>query len=480
MRDLAGHPPLGRAADGGGEYGTRVLRIEPKGIEPVGLEERHGSVWSVFTLWFAANVEFATLVTGVLGTAAFGLSFGQAVLAIVLGNLAGAWLLAWMSTYGPRYGVPQMVQSRAAFGYFGSFLPALLNFVSGFSWFAVNTVLGIFALEWLFHLGFAAGLALMVLVQVAVAVFGYNLIHTIERYLVWVLTAIFAAVSVYGFSGANLGGGFDAKLAGPMGFSGAFILTFAIAFSYVLGWVPYASDYTRYLPSSTDPAKVNRNVFLAMFVSGVWLESLGAAIGTVKFVGTPTDLVAHLLPAAVGTVAMVAVVLGTVTANVLNIYSGALSALVVGVPLKRWAAAVVVGAAGTIVSWLAGRHGYWQHYEVFLFLLGYWIAPWLGVMAVDHLYAPPGGRAHLYQDRSHRFGFGFAAWAVSIAASVPFMNQPSSTPGGLGFVGPFAKAHPGWGDVTYFVSFALAAALYWITLRVSRSARSAGAIPGRA
>ncbi len=452
-------------------YKDQVLKVEPKGIEPVGPEERHGSTWSVFTLWFAANVEFATLVTGVLATAAFGLSFSQALLAIAAGNLVGATFLGWLSSYGPRYGVPQMLHSRPAFGSAGNIFPALLNFIAGFSWFAVNTVLGVFALEWLLHLGFAAGLGLMVVIQVVVAVYGYNFIHSLERYLMWVLAGIFGVVSVYGFSAAHLGQPFDAKTAGPMGLSGAFILMFAIAFSYVAGWMPYASDYTRYLPSQTPPARINRNVFLAMFVSGVWLESLGAAIGTVKFVGTPTDLVAHLLPGPVGVAAMVAVVLGTITANVLNIYSGALSSLVMGIPMKRWAAALVVGAAGTAVSWLAGQHNYWQHYEVFLFLLGYWIAPWLGIMTVDHLLR---GDTEGLQAKSaqSRIGIGFVAWVVAIGLSVPFMNQPSSTPSGFGFVGPFAKSHPTWGDVTYLVSFVAAAVLYWLGISLARPRRT--------
>ena len=32
-----------------------------------------------------------------------------------------------LSTWGPRFGVPQLVQSRGAFGYLGNFLPAGLN-----------------------------------------------------------------------------------------------------------------------------------------------------------------------------------------------------------------------------------------------------------------------------------------------------------------------------------------------------------------
>lgn len=445
-------------------YRDQVLKVEPKGIEPIAASERHGRPGSLFSLWFAANVEFATLVTGVLATAAFGLSFAQALLAILVGNLLGAAFLGWLSTFGPQLGVPQLIQSRGAFGYYGNFLPGLLNFVAGFSWFAVNTVLGVFALQWLLHLDFAVGLGILAVLQVVIAIYGYNLIHAFERYFVWVLTAVFLIVSVYGFGHAHLSMPFNAKIAGPLGVSGAFILTAAIAFSYVLGWIPYASDYTRYLPADTPSGTIFRNVFAAMFVSGTWLETLGAAIGTIAFVGTPTDLVTHLLPHTIGIITMIGVVIGTLTANILNIYSGALSSLVLDLPLRRWMAALIVGIFGTAVAWFAGQHNYWEHYEVFLFLLGYWIAPWLAILAVDRM---SGGRSggRLFYDRGHRVGVGVVAWLVAIAASIPFMNQPGS-PGGFGFVGVFAAGHPAYGDITYLVSFVLAGVLYAVALRL--------------
>ena len=105
------------------QYGDEVIRIEPKGIEHIGEEERHGKVSSVFTLWFGANVELATLTTGVAAVAFFGLNFTQAAIGLLIGNLIGVTLLGLLSTFGPRLGVPQMVHSRAAFGFFGNFIP---------------------------------------------------------------------------------------------------------------------------------------------------------------------------------------------------------------------------------------------------------------------------------------------------------------------------------------------------------------------
>ena len=43
-----------------------------------------------------------------------------AIAGIVIGNVFGFGLLGVLSTFGPRYGVPQMVASRLAFGWYGN------------------------------------------------------------------------------------------------------------------------------------------------------------------------------------------------------------------------------------------------------------------------------------------------------------------------------------------------------------------------
>ncbi len=444
------------------DYQNQVLKVEPKGIEPIDPHERHGKPFTIFTLWFGANVEFATLVTGALATGVFGLSFWEATVAIVIGNILGALALGALSTFGPKHGVPQLIQSRKAFGYYGNFIPGILNFVAGFSWFAVNTVLGVYALEWLFHMSFGLGLAIMAIIQVIIAVYGYNLIHTLERYLAIVLTVVFLIVTVYGFANGHLSAPANLKLAGDVGgTTGAFMLTLAIAFSYCLGWLAFASDYTRYLPEKTSARSVFSNAFWSLLIAGVWLEVLGAALATLKGIFVPTDLVTHLLPYSLGVVTMIAVALGTITANVLNIYSGALSSLVIDIPMKRWMSAVVVGVLGTIVAWYASQNGtFFSKYQTFLFLLGYWVAPWLAIVLVDYFFKARGNyETGEFYNRKRPFGTGFWAWIIGVVVSIPFMNQYGM------FVGPFANSHPQFGDITYFVGFLVAGIIYAVFAR---------------
>src|SRR6201987_1285928 len=136
-----------------GDYGESVMPVEPGGAEFIPLHERHGKPLQLFWTWTSPNLEFATVFVGVLAVAAFGLSFWQAVLAILIGTAGGALAQGVLSARGPAAGVPQMVLSRLGFGYWGNILPAGLNSVTaGIGWFAVNSVSGTFALNTLTHL----------------------------------------------------------------------------------------------------------------------------------------------------------------------------------------------------------------------------------------------------------------------------------------------------------------------------------------
>lgn len=451
-------------------YRDQVLQVEPHAIDPIPASLRHGRPHQVFSLWVGANVEFATLTTGALAVGLFGLGFRQAAAALILGNLLGSLILGGLTTLGPRLGLPQLIQSRAAFGFYGNFVPAALNFVAGVGWFAVNTVLGVFALVWLLHIGFVPALLLIALLQVLFAVYGYNFIHSFERWMAVLLTLVFLAVTVVALGHVHLGA--PANLKAPLwsGAGGSFILSLGVAFSYVLGWVAFASDYTRYLPADTAPRRVFWPAFWGLNLSCIWLELLGAGLATtLKSVQVPTDVVTGLLPYWLAVPTMIAIVLGTMTANVLNIYSGSLSVLAIDVGLvravfpKRWVAVLILGVLGTALS-MIGRTGYYNRYSDFLLLLAYWIAPWSAIV-IAHFFLGQKreqGTGAFY-DRKAATGPGLWAWAIAVAVSVPFFNQAL-------YQGFIAKADPGLGDISYYVSFVVAFVVYTLWRNAGRPA----------
>src|SRR3954454_8246087 len=190
-----------------GDYGAKVIAVEPGGAEFVPLRERHGRPVHLLWTWLSPNLEFATVFLGVLATGIIGLSFWQAALAILLRTGLGALSDAVLSARGPGLGATQMVISRIPVGWWGNALPAGLNaVVAGVGWFAVNSVSGALALSSLTSLPSWLCLLVVVVAQIVIAFYGHNLVQTFERYAAPVLGIIFAIACVMTFVKADYSG----------------------------------------------------------------------------------------------------------------------------------------------------------------------------------------------------------------------------------------------------------------------------------
>ena len=434
-----------RAGDGVA-YRERVLAVEPHGIEPIAGRERHGRVRSLFTLWWSANMGLPVWLVGALAVA-FGLGFPDAVAAILVGNLVGCALLGLAASMGPATGMPQLPFSRRSFGARAVYLPALLNWVSASGWYAVNSVLGAAALARLAGWPFLPALALLTAGQMALGVFGYNFIHRFEAVSAVLLGVVFAVMTAIGVPQAHLD--LTSHLA-PADHAGLFVLMATAVASYVFSWAPYASDYSRYLPAETPRGRVFGAVFAGAFLGCAWLQVLGAAVATVGLKLEPIDLVVRVM-GGFWVPALLAVVLGTLAANALNIYTGALSLLTLDVPIRRWVSVLAVGVLGGLLA-LYGAQGLSAKYEQFLLLISYWIGPWLAVVAVD-FFRRRGART----DGSPAIGAGLVPFLVGLAASIPFMNSAL-------YEGPLARRLHG-ADIAYYVGMVVAGVLYLALIR---------------
>ena len=446
-----------------GVYGDRVAAVEPGGIEFISEQERHGRPLDLFWTWMSPNLEFATVYVGVLPIAIFGGAFWPTVIALVLGSALGSLTHAILSSWGPKFGVPQMVQARGAFGFLGNFLPAGLNtFTAGVGWFIVNSVSGAFALQSLFGWHFWIGYLLVIAAQVGVAFIGHNFVHVFERAVFPYLTIVFAIATVVILTKTHYGAGFDHHAPVPFGgSSAAFILALFISYGYAVGWNPYASDYTRYLPTTSDRRRVGLWAGLGVFVSCVVLEIVGAGVGTLH--GTsenPTTNFTSPLGHALGDAVLIGITVGAVAANVLNIYSGAMSFLTLGIRLplrlRRALVALASGSLGLAIGLIyKAQVGPGSHYENFLLAITYWISPYLAVVLFDYwLRRGAYAEAEFFDRRRLRWRAPLAM-AAGMAASVPFWDQGHPIP-----LGYFPKHYPQIGDLSFFVGFAVAAIVY--------------------
>lgn len=168
---------LSNSEDTSVKYGSSLTKTEPYGTESIPDAERHGHPRSQFTLWFAANMVLAVLVSGFFASS-LGLSIAQGLSAVAVGSLAGSLVMGVLASIGTRFGVPQQVQARGPMGFFANFVPvALLTNVSAVGWVAVNTVFAVLALQELFTIPFWIGSLILFVFQALFAVWGHNLIH---------------------------------------------------------------------------------------------------------------------------------------------------------------------------------------------------------------------------------------------------------------------------------------------------------------
>ena len=445
-------------------YGSKVLAVEPGGNEPIPVEARHGSPRGLFWTWTAPNLEFATIFVGVLAVAVFGLSFWQAVAAVVLGNGLAAVAHYLLSADGPLHGVPQMVLGRLAFGYRGNILPAtFMAVMCGVGWFATNNASGAFALSSLFGFTPLVGLIIIVIVQTAFAFFGHNLVQRFERIAAPILAVIFLIAAVIIFSKSHL----DAPPSSGGGFSMAgFWLTVGAAFGYTAGWTPYAADYTRYLPPTVSRVHTGLYASLGLFVSCTVLMIGGAASVTIgpATSDNPTAAFTANLPTLVADLTLLAIAVGAVAANAINVYSGSMAFVTMGFKLpmntQRALVTVLFGIVGFLVAWWALADAA-ASYEAFLLLVAYWIGPWLGVVFADRLLRKKRPSLDLLYDTRYVNWGGLAAFVIALVGSVLlFCNQEK-------FVGYVVRAVPELGDIGAFVGFAIAFVGYVVLARKS-------------
>lgn len=133
--------------------------IETRSIEPIPDGERHGSIFSQFTLWLGANLQITAMVTGAL-TIVFGGDVFWSLAGLMLGQIAGGIVMALHAAQGPQLGIPQMISSRVQFGVYGACLPILLVCLMYLGFIATGAVLSGQAISAVFHTTETSGILL--------------------------------------------------------------------------------------------------------------------------------------------------------------------------------------------------------------------------------------------------------------------------------------------------------------------------------
>ncbi len=436
----------GRMPSGSGD-----LAIETHGITPVPEDNRYGTPRRLFTVWFAPQMNMTGVFTGSLAIV-FGLGFWLGLLAMVIGTLLGSLPVAYLSTWGPRTGTGQLPASRMAFGA-TVVLPAIVQWLSSIAWDGLVGLFGGEALSTLLHVPFWVGVLIVLALQGAVGIFGYELIHRVEAVMTVVLVITFAVLTIKLLSGNH-------QIVTPPtvhhgDLVGSFILEVTVALSLAISWASYASDYSRYLPPSTPRKPVFWYSMGGIVLGYIAIQAIGIAGAKALGAETAAGVRDIMGGGFLGALALIVIALASVGSNVMNDYSGSLALQTVGVRVRRPVSAVVVTViAFFLILWMHGGNTASRFENVLLFV-GYWIPAFVAIVTIDWYYRARGRHTINPARESTPQADAIAAivtFVVAFGVSVPFMDTSI-------IVGPVAKAWHG-ADVAYFVNFGVAAIIY--------------------
>jgi purine-cytosine permease-like protein len=453
-----------------------LRQIERRSIDFVPEDERHGRVSDQGPFWFISNFHFFAIAIGFVGPS-LGLSLCATVLAGTLGTLIGTAFQAFHASQGPELGLPQMIQSRAQFGFRGVIVPLLGVLISLLGYNVVAAVLIANGAKSLWGIDRNVLITTIVASTALVAIYGHDWLHLVFRTLFRLSTPLF-----FGLSAAILlhptGWAATAPHA-SLGFAWpAFLTQLAAAASFNITSAPFVSDYSRYLPKTTPRLVIVAQVFVGSAGSAIWLIVLGAWLATQ--LGASDALVAlhqagdHLIFGFGSILVMVSIC--ALCANVaMNDYSSMLTFVTMMdcfrsvTPTRRLRTVVVIALS---FSWAAlaftmGGDAIAYVNDLLVIML-YFLTPWTAVNLIDFFILRRG--RYVIDDifTPHgRYGAwgvrGLCAYAVGFAASAPFFVIP-----GL-YTGP-AAARIGGGDIGWLIGLAASSAAYLLATRLTRFA----------
>ena len=111
-------------------------------IAPTKVHQRTWNKWHITALWVGMSICVPTYTLGGVLTAYFGLSVGEALLAILLANIVVLIPLTLNAFAGTKYGIPFPVLLRSSFGIIGSNVPCLIRALVACGWFGIQTLFG--------------------------------------------------------------------------------------------------------------------------------------------------------------------------------------------------------------------------------------------------------------------------------------------------------------------------------------------------
>jgi nucleobase:cation symporter-1, NCS1 family len=365
-------------------------------LAPVPISRRTWTTYNYAALWIsmAHGIPTYMLASGLM---AQGMSWTQALITILLGNIIVLIPILLNSHPGARYGIPFPVFARASYGTIGSNLPALMRALVACGWFGIQTWIGGEALHTLFasvipnwNLLFGPGFGGHTTTQwvsfllfwglnVFIIYKGMDLLRIVENWAAPFVLVMTAALLVWAVQRAN-GLGPLLQQHGKYQTLGEFLPVFAPSLTAMVGYWATLSinipDFTRFGRSQQEQM-VGQIVALptTMFVfaaMGVLITSATVAIYG-EAIWDPVQLVGRFRSPVVVAIAMFTAVVATLAVNVaanvvspandlanafprlIDFKTGGLLTGIIGILIQPWK--LLADPSGYIFTWLLGYSG---------------------------------------------------------------------------------------------------------------------------
>ena len=441
---------------------TSFLRFEQQHILPIPETERTGNPWSQIAIWVGLNMMPLAVVTGAVASGTYGLPIGWSIVAILIGNVVGAFGAALHASQGPNLGVPQMLQARAQFGYLGASLFALIAFIMFMGFFASILIVAKDSLLAVFpELNGTVVILVFAALGIGLCVYGYELLR---KTMVWLSILIGVAVAASMFLLWTKPEITTVRADAAFNIEGFFAML-AIGVVWQLAYAPYVSDYTRYLPRETGPKTAFWTTYIGLVGSSVFVMMLGVLLGAANASNPLAALGEHL-----GTFGLIVLLIFAVSSALINgveLYSAVMNALtvmqsnfgiVISSRVRIWTT-VISGSIATIIA-VIGQGDFMANFESFLTLLLYVLIPWSAINLVDYFALRHGDYSldDMFRKDGGRYGrwnaVGLWCYAIGIVAQIPFMITPL-------FTGPLASFVQGI-DIAWLTGFVVTAVVYYL------------------
>ena len=457
-------------------------------LAPTTAAQRTWSTWNIAALWIGMSVVITTY-TLASGMMAQGMTWWQAMMTILLGNVIVLVPMILNAHAGTKYGISFPVLCRAAFGTRGANVPAILRAIVACGWFGIQTWIGALALDTLLQAAWsgwagvpgstAIAFGIFWAIQVAIILRGTEGIKALES---WSAPLLLAGGALLLWWAVRSGGGLTNILGASSRLQQGdanFWAIFPAALTANVGYWATLSlnipDFTRYAKSQRSqalgqalglPTTMTAFAFIGVAVTSATILIFGEAVWDpvvlISRIGGPLVIIlaALVVLAAQLTTNMAANVVSpsndfsNLSPRRISYVTGGLITAVLGIVMMPWK--LYADAGAYIFTWLLG-------YSSLMGALGgiliadYWVLRRQDLRLAD-LFRENG----IYSYSNGINTRAMIALVVSIAPVVPGFVRAAMTPGGI-------VADPGFLDQLYsyawFVTFALSMAIYTVLMR---------------